>query len=315
MTRQRNLQLLTGTPVNKPLDAYAYIRLCTPGVYRSLAHFENVHVEERDFWKRPIKFCNLDMVKEALALSSISRTKKELHGYDLTPLFPDTSYELEPAHKRLYEKLVDEMLLVFDDGSKIDATSVQKLQHALQQVVVNYDYFSNNLDNRSAAYDLIDLTIEQTECANKAKSKLIIWTKYKRTSRSVLAYCRKLGIKSVAAYSEVDAAASIDSFMDDESTRLLVGQYQSCGAGLNPQHVCSEALFLELDTVPLYVRQALGRLDRVGQKIAPTMRLAVAEGTVQERLLSALLKNDDMVTNIEPTKQGLRDMLLGGRGR
>lgn len=309
--RRRNLQLLTGTPINKPTDMYAYIKLTSPEVYRSYAHFENLHVEERDFFKQPIKFCNLELARDALALKAVSRTKKELHGYDLTPIYPDCEYELSPQHYKLYEQLVDEQLLVFDDGTKIDASSIHKLRHALQQVVVNYDHFSNDPNNKSAAYELIDLTIEQTECAKPDKSKLIIWTKYKRTSRSVLAYCNKLGIKTVAAYSEVDTAKSIDLFMENESTRILVAQYQSAGSGLNPQHVCSEALFLELDTVPLYVRQSLGRLDRVGQKTPPTMRLAVAKGTVQEGLYHDLLKKDDMVTYLEPSKKGIRDMLLG----
>lgn len=311
-TYSRNLQLLTGTPTNKVIDAFAYIKLLTPSVYRSLAHFENVHVEERNFFKQPIKFCELDMVKQNLALQSISRTKKELHGYSLVPLFPDTSYELSPAHKRLYDKLVDEQLLIFDDGSKIDATSVQKLRHALQQVVVNFDHFSNDATNRSVAYDLIDHTVEETQCATVGKSKLIIWTKYKRTSRSVLAYCNSLKIPTVAAYSEADSEKSINDFMLQDACRILVAQYQSAGAGLNPQHVCSEALYLELDTVPLYMRQSIGRLDRVGQKDVPVMRFAVAKGTVQEGLYRDLLRNDDTVQAIEPSKKSIREMLLGG---
>lgn len=309
--RRRNLQLLTGTPINKPTDMYAFIKLTSPDVYRSYGHFENMHVEERDFFKKPIKFCNLELARDALALKSISRTKKELHGYDLTPIYPDCEYELSHEHYKLYSKLVDEQLLIYDDGTKIDATTVHKLRHALQQVVVNFDHFSNEPSNRSAAYDLIDLTIEQTECVNVSRSKLIIWTKYKRTSGKVLEYCNNLGIKTVAAYGEANSEKSINAFMQDEKTRILVAQYQSAGAGLNPQYVCSEAIFLELDPVPLYIRQSCGRLDRVGQTVAPTMRFAVARGTVQVPMYHDLLQKDDMVTYLEPSKKGLRDMLLG----
>ena len=307
----RNLQLLTGTPVNKPLDAYAYIKLVTPTIYRSYAMFENIHVEERDFWKRPVKFAELDALKKNLALQAINRTKEELHGYSLKPLFPDSTYELSDYHYRLYTKLVEEQLLIFDDGSKIDATSVAKLRHALQQVVVNLDHFSNDPKQRSVSYDMIDHAIEESECASSSKSKLIIWSKYKRTTRCVTAYCNSLGIPTVAAYSEANTEASVKSFMEDDSVRILVAQYQSASAGLNPQHVCSQALFLELDTVPLYIRQAMGRIDRVGQTKIPVMRLAVAKGTVQEGLYNDLMRNDAMVSHIEPSKKGLRAMLLG----
>lgn len=311
LNQNNNLQLLTGTPVSKPLDVYAYVKLNTPDVYRSYGQFETIHVAERNFFKQPIAYCELEMLTRNLSLRSISRSKEFVHGYNLTPLYPDSSYELSADHMKLYEKLLDEQLLLFDDGSKIDATSVSKLTHAMQQIIVNYDYFSNDPTKRSAAYDLVDMTIEDTQCADITRSKLIIWCKYRLTSGRMLAYCNSLGIKTVAAYGDSNAEEAVRLFMEDPETRILVGQPQSCGAGLNPQGVCSEALFIEYDTTSLLSRQACGRIVRVGQKRKPTLRFAVAVGTVQERLLQQLLNNDDMVTQIEPTKKGLREMLLG----
>jgi len=308
---KRNLQLLTGTPINSPMDAYAYIKLLKPKAYRSLAHFMGLHVATVDFFKKPKTYDNLELVKQHLSEISISRTKEELHGYNIKPMFPDSEYSLAPDHQKLYEKLVDEQLLTFTDGTVIDATTVQKLRHALQQIVVNYDHFSNEPTNRSAAYDLIDQTIEETNCAQQGSSKLIIWTKYKLTSRSVIAYLKEQKIVTVGAYSEADTERSINSFMDDDKTRILVANYQSAGAGLNPQHVCSEALFLEMDTVSLYMRQAIGRLDRVGQKLIPRMRFAVAENTVQVGLYEDLLDNDNLVQSIEPSKKSIKEMLMG----
>lgn len=312
LSQSNNVQLLTGTPVSKPLDVYAYVKLNTPEVYRSYAMFENIHVTERNFFKQPVAYGELEMLASNLALRSIGRSKEFVHGYNLTPLYPDSTYELSPEHMKLYEKLLDEQLLLFDDGSKIDATSVSKLTHAMQQIIVNYDYFSNDPTKRSVAYDLVDMTIEDTQCADITRSKLIIWCKYRLTSGKMLAYCNSLGIKTVAAYGDSNADEAVRLFMDDPETRILIGQPQSCGAGLNCQEVCSEALFIEYDTTSLLSRQACGRIVRVGQKRKPTLRFAVAAGTVQERLLQQLLTNDDMVTRIEPSKKGLREMLLGG---
>lgn len=307
-----NLQMLTGTPISNPLDAYSYIKLKTPAIYRSYGQFENVHVTYRNSSQKIIVFANLDLLQRTLALQTISRTKKEVHGYDLAPIFPDTTYELSPKHYALYRQLVERQLLNFDDGTKIDAITSQRLRHALQQAVVNYDYFSNDPKNRSAAYDLIDQTVEETGCADLKRSKLIIWTKYKRTTAAVLAYCNDmLKIKAVAAYSEADSAASAEDFMEDPTVRILVANPQSAGAGLNPQYVCSEALFLEMDTVSIYNRQCVGRLDRAGQTVPPRMRIAVASGTVQVGLYADMLRNDDLVQKIEPSKDSLRQMLLG----
>lgn len=308
------LQLLTGTPINKPEDAYAYIKLMTPQAYRSLGHFEMIHIVDRDIYKRPTAYEHLELVQENLMHKAISRTKEELHGYNLRPLTPDSTYELSPEHYRLYERLVEDRLLELPDGKVIDATTVQRLRHALQQVVVNLAHFSGVPTDRSTAYDLIDQTIEETGCSAQSRSKLIIWTNYKMTSRNVLAYCNNLKIPTVAAYSEVNAEKSVEAFMNDPATRILVAQYQSAGAGLNPQYVCSEAIFLELSTVSLYVRQAAGRIDRTGQTKVPRMKFAAALGTVQVGLLDDLLANDDKVQRIEPTKKSIREMLLGGSG-
>jgi len=218
------VQLLTGTPTSKPLDCYSYIKIKSPNLYRSLTHFESLHVGKRDFYQRPVEWINLEELAQNFGIQSIRRTKEELHGYNNPPLYPDCTYNLSRPHMQLYEKLVDEQLLMLDNGTKIDATSAQRLYHASQQIVVNFDHFSGDPNNRSASYDLLDSVIEQTECNNKGKSKLIVWTHYKRTSRAVWQYLLGLGIKTVAAYSEVKSQDSFDMFMEDEDTRILVGQ-------------------------------------------------------------------------------------------
>jgi hypothetical protein len=309
----RRMQKLSGTPTSKPEDCYTFIRLDSPEIYRSYAHFEHVHITGRDFFGAVEGYQNLDFLAENFALRSIRRSKKEVHGYDNPPMFPDTEYELAPDHYKLYEQLVEEQLLIFDDGSKIDATSSHKLRQACQQIVVNYDLFSNDPTKRSTTYDLIDLTIEQTDCLTKGSSKLIIWTIYRMTSRAVLKYLKDKGIYAVGAYSEVDSNKSFEAFMGDEDCRIGVFNPQSAGAGLNPQAVCWESLYIETSTTPMLSRQSLGRLDRVGQLHVPTMRFGVAKGTVQVALLEQLMVKDELVTRVEKldTKETLRNLLLG----
>ena len=311
MTDGGSLQMLTGTPISKPLDAYAYISLKTPKLYRSFRQAENLYVAERDFFGAIKAYQNLDKLAKDFALQTITRTKLEIHGYDNPVNYPDGAYELSDQHYKLYERLVDEQLLQFEDGQKIDASTASKLYHALQQIVVNYDYFSNDPKKKSAAFDLLDLTIEQTECEQIGKSKLIVWTNYKMSSGKVLQYLVDKGVNAVAAYSGSNSEKAVEAFMFDDKCRVLVAQPQSAGMGLNPQVLCWESLFLELTTVPIYMRQALGRIDRTGQLHVPTQRLAFAQGTVQEAILARLLKNDDEAVEVEVTKEALRKSLLG----
>lgn len=306
------LQLLTGTPISSILDSYSYIKLKTPGMYRSYKAFTNLHVKTYDFYNNPVEFQNLEKLRKAFDVKTITGTKEEFHGFRLEPMFPDASYELHIEHYKLYVKLVDEQLLTLNDGEVVDATTSQRLYQALQQVVCNWGHFAGDFSKRSAIYDIIDQTVEETQCADVTKSKLIIWTRAKMTSRSVLAYCNDvLKVKAVAAYSEVDSEKSIQAFMNDPKVRILVGQPRSCGAGLNPQHICWEALYVELESSSILMRQSLGRLVRVGQKHIPRIKIAVAKGTIQEPVMKRLLSNDDQVAQVETSKQSVRNMLLG----
>jgi len=305
-----NLQFLTGTPTSKPVDAYAYIKQKTPKIYRSLGHFESIHVAERDFFGKVTRWQNLKGVAESLALQTVKFTKEDLFGLDLDPQFPDCSYELDPAHAKLYERLLEEQLLLLGDGTKIDATTSTRLFHAAQQIVCNWDHFSGEC-HRSAIYDIIDQTLEEIDVNNVNNSKIIIWTYYKLTTGKVLQYLLDNDYKAVAAYSEANSNKSFELFMEDPTVRVLVAQPQSAGVGLNAQSVCSEMLFVETPTTPLLARQAIGRVVRMGQTRKPRIKVAVAQSTIQVRLLDMLMSNDDLVARVENTRDSIRSWLKG----
>ena len=304
-----NLQLLTGTPTSKPTDAYSYIKLVTPEIYRGYTHFENLHVGERDFFGNILEYQNLPLLKDNLMIQALKRTKEEMFPGVTQARYQIEEYDLAPKHLKLYNQLAEEQLLKLDDGSKIDATTAVRLYHALQQIIVNFDFYSGNNEARAAAYDLIDQTIEETECMKPGNSKLIIWTYYKLTSRSVLGYLEDL--RAVGAYSEVNSAASVQQFLENPRCRILVAQPRSAGLGLEPQHVCWENLFLEHSTVPLEFEQSCGRTDRKGQKHMPTMRVAVARNTIQIPLHQRLLRNGDLVKETEGSRESIREAIYG----
>lgn len=309
----RNLLMLTATPTSKPQDTYTYIKLKTPQIYRSFGHWTNVHVANTDIFGAITAYKNLDVLADNFAIKAVARTKTDLFGDNLDPIMQPMVYDLAPAHLKLYNKLAEEQLLLLDNGEKIDATSAQRLRHALQQIVLNYARFSGKETDRAAGMDLLDEIIEQVNPMDKGNSKLAIWTYYKNSSRMVTEYLQNKFDKQavVAAYSEVDSAKSVKAIMNDENCRILVAQPSSVGVGLNLHHVCSEMLFLEQSTTPMQTRQAIGRVDRAGQKIRPTIRFGQARHTIQIAMFNDLLKNDDLVSQVERTPKSLRDEIFG----
>lgn len=308
----RDLMLLTGTPLSTPEDAYAYIKLIAPGIYRNKRHWENLHVKEKDFFGNVKKYDNLDFLKENMEVNSIrilqTDVLKELPETFYIPLH----YAIEPEHARLYKKLADEQILLLEDGGKIDATQATRLRNCMQQIVLNPEHFLGK-PMKPAGYDLLDELLSELNVESPDGHKLIIFANYKMTNRKLVEYLQPYGV--VACYSDVTAAQqgrNIDRFINDPTCRIAVLNPLSAGQGLDGlQDVCRDILFFELPVVPKDFIQAVGRLGRSGQKFNVRCRIAVAEGTIQESLLQDVLRKDILVNKVQRGHSDLRDLIFG----
>lgn len=309
----RDILLLTATPTSKPEDTFTYMKVKTPYLYRSFGNWKRLHVGDVDFFGNISSYINLDLLKQNFALKTVKRTKQELFGHNLDPIFQPIRYDLSKKHYALYGQLAEEQLLLLPDGDKIDATTSQKLRHKLQQIILDLEKFSGEEGTLATGFNLLDQVLEEVNPMDLDNSKLCIWTYYKASSRLVYNYLvNKFGEQAVAAaYSEVDSRKAVQRIMHDKTCRILVGQPTSVGVGLNLHHVCSEMLFLEQATVPMHARQAIGRVDRAGQKVRPTIRFALASGTIQIKLFKDLLRNDEVVSKVEGTIKSLREEIYG----
>jgi SNF2 family DNA or RNA helicase len=230
---------------------------------------------------------------------------------DLPPITYDPIYyELDPAHARLYRALAEEQLLPLKDGGKIDATTVQTLHHALQQIVCNWDYFADDPSLSSAGFDLVDELLEEL-----AGKKLIVFASYRMTNRALVKrFAKKHG--AVAAFGDLTVPQqqrNIMKFIDDPTCRLFIGQPTSMGVGVDGlQHVCSDAIFLELPPIPKDFHQAVARLWRDGQTArGVSIRVAVAEKTLQVRKMKSMLDKDALVNRVQRSYEDLRNSIFG----
>lgn len=311
--RDAALLLLTGTPLSTPADAYAYIKLISPRIYRNKRHFESLHVEERDFFDNVTKWGNLDLLSDNL-MTNASRILKKDAMPDLDePIYIPIRYELSREHAALYRKLATERVLLMENGGKIDATTAPRLYNAVQQIVVNWGHFSGNLDHKSAAVELVETILDELGAGQPGGSKLMISCNYRMSNRYLTEYLKKY--KAVAFYSEVSKAQqqrNYEQFIEDPNCWVALVQPLSGGVGLdNFKDVCSDMLFLETPVVPMHFTQVVGRIYRMGQKFAPRVRIGIAEGTIQHRLHERLLVNDQLVNIVQGGWQNLKDAIYG----
>lgn len=302
------LMLLSGTPINSPHDAYAYIKLVAPGVYRNLGQFEKIHIAERDFFDKVTKWDHLDVMASNMMLNSRRVLKedvlKDLPAATFTPIF----YDMAPKHLKLYRKLAEEQLLLLKDGGKIDATTASAMWNKLQQVILNYAYFAQEGGARSSGYDVLDEVISEL-----GTDKLLLFANYRMTNRSLTEYTAPYN--GVAIFGDIPAAQkqkNLRRFIEDPTCRVLIAQPSSGGYGIDGlQDVCSDVLFMESPLTPSLFEQSFSRLYRDGQRKNVHCRIAVAKDTLQVNLHKSLLDKDDLAAQVQGAYDTLRNMIYG----
>ena len=305
----RPLAILTGTPLTTPMDAYAYVKLIAPGVYRNMRQFENIHVKERDSYGTITQWDNLDLLADNMRLQTSRILRREVQSQLPAITFTTMPYNLASAHHKLYERIATEKLVEFEDGREINAISTQALYSALQQVIINWADFEEDDTKEPAALELVDEVFDEIG----PDAKLVVVANFIRSNSYLSRKLKKYG--AVAVYGEISSKnkqAAIRSFTEDPSCRCILLQPQSAGFGIDGlQHVCSDMLVLEAPTTAPPFYQVTARLDRDGQKNPVNCRIAVANRTVQVRMFKRLLENDATINSIQGGYKDLKDAIYG----
>ena len=315
----RNLILMTGTPLTTPEDVFGYCHLLKNGLYKSKVLFDAQHIRGRDMYDRPTGYMNEDQLQVNFMTNGARAFRREID-----PDLPEVSYEpmfyeLTPDHYQAYKKAAEECLLDIEGQETVDFASQSAITNALQQIIIGYEeYFDDEnaklkAHKQVAAFELVDEVIK-----SMGGRKLIIFAYYQKAITALLNHCQQYNAVVVnGAMTSKQREANIEKFVNDDSCQILIGQPLSMGSGLdNLKTVCSDVLFLELPMVAKDFVQAVGRIDRNGQKNRCRVMIAVAENTLQVRRQTVLLAKDSQANQIqnpsEVSTQDLKKMIYGG---
>lgn len=308
-TEDRALGLLTGTPTTKPGDAYAYIKMIAPAIYRNKRQFDRLHIGSEDAYGKVTEWVNLDLLRENLSVQTTRVIRREVQA-ELPPCtYTPIVYDLHPSHIKLYRRIAEERLVEFANGREIDAISTQALYAALQQIIVNWGEFADDPSLTPAGLELVEEVMEELGDSGK----LVVVANFIRSNRYLLQALKHYN--AVAVYGEVspkDKQKAIERFVQDQACRIIILQPQSAGFGVDGlQHVSADMLFLEAPTTAPPFHQTVARLDRDGQSLPVNCRVAIAQGTVQERMFKTLLENDATINAVQGGYKDLREAIFG----
>ena len=304
-TTNKRITLLSGTPVNNPMDSYAVIKLLDPSIYPTKRFFERAHVVELDFFGKVTEWKNLDLMQANLYRNAVQIPDSELS--ELPGLIiQSVPYRLSKKHMKLYEEFVDEELLMTDSGEVLDGTETNRMFHALQRFVTS----PHKMDFKSITSELHNML---WTLYNEDDSKCIILAYYRDTNQGILDFFLAKGVNAVGCWGDhtrKQQQQNLDSFMQDDACRLLVGNWGSMGVGTDGlQNVCFREILAEMPLTPDRFEQLTGRIDRQGQMEKCNVKCLVAEGTIQEVLFSSLINKDDLLAKITMQHTPIRTLL------
>lgn len=306
--------VLTGTPLENRLEELHSIvefvdRFRLGPMFRFLA--EHQHVEETG---RVVGYRNLSKISRTLEPILIRRTKKEV--------LPELPERLE---KRLFVPMTAEQMNHHEENREIVARVVAKWrrygflsesdQRRLMIALQNMRMSCNStylLDKKTdfgvKADELVDLLSDVLE---EPKSKVVIFSQWVRMHELVIRRLEARKWDHVMFYGGVPGPQRkhlIRRFREDPSCRLFLST-DAGGVGLNLQHA-SAVVNLDQPWNPAVLEQRIGRVHRLGQHRPVRVLHLIAQGTIEEGMLSLLGFKTAMFAGV--LDGGQDEVFLGG---
>lgn len=94
-----------------------------------------------------------------------------------------------------------------------------------------------------------------------------------------------------------DRGEEVRKFQEEDGVRVFIAQIQTAGLGIT-LHAADTAVFYSLDFNYANYSQARARIHRIGQKNNCTYIHLIAPGTVDEKILKALEKKENIAKQI-----------------
>jgi SNF2 family DNA or RNA helicase len=299
--RSRYRLLLTGTPLTQGVeDLYAQMRFLSPDIlgYNSFYSFARNHLEYSDKYKGLIvKAKKTGELAAKIAPFVYQVTKEEC--LDLPDKLYDQMYfGLTSEQREAYEQAKCEILL---DVEEPDSYVIFQLFTALQQIVSGF--WNHNGEFVRFEHFRVD-TLKTAVAGIPENDKVIIWCKFVESVHQIQA-----ALPDCALYygelSEKERNREIDKFRN--GARFLLATQATGGHGLtlNEAHY---HIFYENEFKYSHRIQAEDRSHRIGQTMPVTYIDIVSKSGIDDRIVKALSKKQDVVKAFRREVKKVKDL-------
>ncbi len=290
--------ILTGSPITQnPLDLYSQYKMLDESIFgASFYAFKNYYAVLGDY-NQPIGYKNMQELIEKAHSIAYRVTKDE--ALDLPDTINKTHYiTLESRAMKLYKQFVKDSYMELSKGDVI-ATNILTRILRLQQITGGFirpDEEAERYEQISKAK--LEALEDIVDCHIEIGQKLVIMARFIPEIKEICKLLEKKKIKYAMICGEVkDRAEEIEKFQNDEDCMVFVGQIQTTSMGITLT-AASTCVFYSLSYNYADYIQAKARIHRIGQRNICLYIHLVAKGTIDETVMEALGRKEDIAKSI-----------------
>lgn len=295
--------ILSGTPVqNSAIDLYSQYRFLDPGVFGANFYaFRNRYCQMGGYGGHEVvgyqHMDELTRKEHSIALRVTKAECLDLPGQTFVRRY----VQLEPAARRLYAQIARASCAELENGEHVTASIVLTKLLRLMQLTGGFVQADGGDRPRSAGSAKLDALADILEdYVQEAGQKLVVFARFRPEIAAICQLLEQRGIR----YGRIDGdvpmdqrGAIVETFQQDPGVKVFVAQIQTAGLGIT-LHAASAAVFYSLDFNYANYAQALARIHRIGQAQPVTYIHLLAEHTVDDQVLDALERKEDLARTI-----------------
>ena len=285
--------VLTGTPLENRLEELISI-IQFVDQHRLGPTWRLLHEHQtRDEVGRVVGYRDLGRIGATLAPVMLRRRKAEVlsqlpERIDNTYFVPMT--EQQRVHHAENGDVVRRIVTRWRRTGFLSDADQRRLTCALQNMRMscNSTYLlDHETDHGHKADELMTLLAELLE---QPDAKVVIFSQWVRTHELIIRRLQTRGWGHVLFHGGVPAdqrPALVDRFHDDPACRVFLST-DAGGVGLNLQHAAAAIVNMDMPWNPAVLEQRIGRVHRLGQRKNVQVVNFVAQGSIEEGMLSVL---------------------------
>lgn len=295
--------ILSGTPVqNSVVDLYSQYRFLDPAVFGTNFYtFRNRYCQMGGYGGHEITgYQHMDELVKKEHSIALRVTKAEC--LDLpAETFVRRYVQLEPYACRLYNQIAQASCAALESGGHVTAATVLTRLLRLMQLTggfVQEDEADRASSVSTAKLDALEDILD--DYVLESGHKLVIFARFRAEINTICGLLAQRGIPFGVIDGNVpmeQRGAVVEDFQQNPNTMVFVAQIQTAGLGIT-LHAASAAVFYSLDFNYANYAQALARIHRIGQAHPVTYIHLLAEHTIDDQVLDALERKEDLARTI-----------------